>query len=184
MIEYSCYSVREPLYHVPLNFCLWVSCKLLFFLKSFFGFIPLTIHCRLRFSHNSSPKSTLQFWYPTLAKLRRQQQTAWDSSTAHTTSSYIMKISSATRMYWKNSVFFSFYFYFFYLPLAYLFFSSPQVLSHIQEFLRIPVRKLESRQVKIHTRSPSEQILNWEDVYKSLNGTQYEHFLHQTDYVN
>lgn len=62
--------------------------------------------------------------------------------------------------------------------------SNQNVLSHVQEFLRLPIRKLESRQVKIHTRSPSEQILNWEDVYKLLNRTKYEHFLHQTDYVN
>lgn len=54
----------------------------------------------------------------------------------------------------------------------------------IQEFLGVPVRKLQSRQVKIHLRPPPEQIMNWKDVYITLNGTQYEHFLHQADYAN
>ncbi|KAH7667252.1 P-loop containing nucleoside triphosphate hydrolase protein [Dioscorea alata] len=57
-------------------------------------------------------------------------------------------------------------------------------LVQIQEFLGVPVRKLLSRQVKIHLRPPSEQIMNWKDVYIMLNGTQYEHFLHQADYAN
>ncbi|XP_020274966.1 uncharacterized protein LOC109849530 isoform X1 [Asparagus officinalis] len=61
--------------------------------------------------------------------------------------------------------------------------SNQNVLQQVQEFLRLPVRNLKSRQVKIHRRPPSEQILNWDDVYKSLNGTKYEHFLHQRDYV-
>lgn len=61
--------------------------------------------------------------------------------------------------------------------------SNQKVLSQVQEFLGLPVRELKSRQVKIHMRPPLEHVLNWEDVQKSLNGTQYEHFLHQTDYV-
>ncbi|XP_073109073.1 uncharacterized protein [Elaeis guineensis] len=44
-------------------------------------------------------------------------------------------------------------------------------LSHVQEFLGVPKRKLVSRQVKIHTRPPSEQVMNWENVFKMLNGT-------------
>lgn len=59
-----------------------------------------------------------------------------------------------------------------------------KALVQIQEFLGVPVRKLQSRQVKIHIRPPSEQIMNWKDVYITLNGTQYEHFLHHADYAN
>ncbi|RWR76061.1 hypothetical protein CKAN_00447300 [Cinnamomum micranthum f. kanehirae] len=58
--------------------------------------------------------------------------------------------------------------------------SNRKKLSYVQKFLRVPVRKLKSRQVKIHTRPLSEQVENWEDVYKALNGTQYTHFLHDT----
>lgn len=61
--------------------------------------------------------------------------------------------------------------------------NNQNVLSRVQEFLGLPFRELKSRQVKIHTRPPLEHVLNWEDVYRSLNGTKYEHFLHQTDYV-
>lgn len=60
--------------------------------------------------------------------------------------------------------------------------NNQNALAHVQEFLGVPKRKLVSRQVKIHTRPPSEQIMNWMDVFKMLNGTQYEHFLHHTDY--
>lgn len=35
-----------------------------------------------------------------------------------------------------------------------------------------------SRQVKIHKGSLSEQIENWDDIQKALNGTPYERFLH------
>ncbi|CAD5179174.1 unnamed protein product [Musa acuminata subsp. malaccensis] len=55
-------------------------------------------------------------------------------------------------------------------------------LSHVQEFLSVPERKLVSRQVKIHTRPLPEQVTNWEDVSKMLNGTRYEHFLGHSDY--
>lgn len=57
-----------------------------------------------------------------------------------------------------------------------------QALSHVQEFLGVPKRNLVSRQVKIHTRPPSAQVMNWQDVFKVLNGTKYEHLLHHTDY--
>ena len=57
-----------------------------------------------------------------------------------------------------------------------------QALSHVQEFLGLPKRKLVSRQVKIHTSPPSEQVMNWENVFKMLNGTKYGHFLQHTDY--
>lgn len=52
----------------------------------------------------------------------------------------------------------------------------------VQEFLKVPPRKLESRQVKIHTRPLSEQILNKDEVHKKLRGTEYEIFLKETDY--
>ncbi|KAL5705793.1 hypothetical protein ACHQM5_024046 [Ranunculus cassubicifolius] len=50
-------------------------------------------------------------------------------------------------------------------------------LMDVQEFLRIPRRKLKSRQVKIHKAALSEQISNWGDVENALRGTQYESFL-------
>ncbi|XP_010244422.1 PREDICTED: uncharacterized protein LOC104588263 [Nelumbo nucifera] len=55
-------------------------------------------------------------------------------------------------------------------------------LADVQEFLKVPIRRLTSRQVKIHTKPPAEQVDNWEDVYKILKDTRYEHFLHHTDY--
>ncbi|RRT55554.1 hypothetical protein B296_00041209 [Ensete ventricosum] len=61
-------------------------------------------------------------------------------------------------------------------------FDHPLALSHVQEFLCVPERKLVSRQVKIHTRPLPEQVTNWEDVTKMLNGTRYEHFLRHSDY--
>ncbi|KAK9136074.1 hypothetical protein Syun_015404 [Stephania yunnanensis] len=50
-------------------------------------------------------------------------------------------------------------------------------LSNVLKFLRIPRMKLKSRQVKIHKGSLSEQIGNWDEVHKTLKGTQYESFL-------
>ncbi|KAK1287512.1 hypothetical protein QJS10_CPB19g01669 [Acorus calamus] len=54
-------------------------------------------------------------------------------------------------------------------------------LLHVQEFLKVPPMQLTSRQVKIHTRPLSDQVTNWDDVYKTLKGTEYETFLN-TDY--
>lgn len=59
-----------------------------------------------------------------------------------------------------------------------------KTLSYVQKFLRVPVRKLKSRQVKIHTKPLPEQVENWEDVHKALNGTQHEHFLHGMDSIS
>ncbi|XP_010558302.1 PREDICTED: uncharacterized protein LOC104826995 [Tarenaya hassleriana] len=50
-------------------------------------------------------------------------------------------------------------------------------LKQVQEFLNIPVMELTSRQVKIHRGDLSAHVKNWEDVNKTLNGTQYEKFL-------
>ncbi|XP_042507005.1 nodulation protein H-like [Macadamia integrifolia] len=50
-------------------------------------------------------------------------------------------------------------------------------LMEVQDFLRVPQRKLKSRQVKIHKGSLSEQVENWDDVHKTLKGTRYESFL-------
>lgn len=55
-------------------------------------------------------------------------------------------------------------------------------MMEVQEFLKVPSRKLESRQVKIHTRPLSEQIQNKDEVHKKLKGTEYEIFLKETDY--
>ncbi|KAL5992728.1 hypothetical protein ACLOJK_013647 [Asimina triloba] len=54
-------------------------------------------------------------------------------------------------------------------------------LMDVQDFLKVPLMRLVSRQVKIHTRPLSEQVSNWDDVSKTLMGTQYERFLH-SDY--
>ncbi|XP_061343155.1 uncharacterized protein LOC133289275 [Gastrolobium bilobum] len=50
-------------------------------------------------------------------------------------------------------------------------------LKVVQEFLRVPYRDLESRQVKIHTDPLSKQIENWDEVQKALTGTPYQSFL-------
>lgn len=55
-------------------------------------------------------------------------------------------------------------------------------MMEVQEFLKVPPRKLESRQVKIHTQPLSEQIQNRDEVHKKLTGTEYEVFLKETDY--
>ncbi|TVU37527.1 hypothetical protein EJB05_10845 [Eragrostis curvula] len=56
-------------------------------------------------------------------------------------------------------------------------------LSQVQEFLGVPVRKLISRQVKIHTRPLPNLVKNWEEVSSKLNGTEYARFLDDTDYA-
>ncbi|XP_024970956.1 uncharacterized protein LOC112509959 [Cynara cardunculus var. scolymus] len=53
------------------------------------------------------------------------------------------------------------------------------VLNDVQDFLRIPRMKLKSRQVKIHKGPLHEQVENWSDIQKVLNGTPYESFLHE-----
>ncbi|GAB2219065.1 hypothetical protein Droror1_Dr00006692 [Drosera rotundifolia] len=50
-------------------------------------------------------------------------------------------------------------------------------LREVQEFLGLPYRNLTSRQVKIHKAPLLNQIENWPDVVKQLNGTPYECFL-------
>ncbi|KAI3448097.1 hypothetical protein Pfo_004762 [Paulownia fortunei] len=50
-------------------------------------------------------------------------------------------------------------------------------LVDVQEFLKVPQRDLNSRQVKIHKGPLSSQVENWEDVKKTLKGTPYESFL-------
>ncbi|WJX34820.1 hypothetical protein P8452_22895 [Trifolium repens] len=52
-------------------------------------------------------------------------------------------------------------------------------LKDVQEFLRVPYRELESRQVKIHTAPLSMQIEKWDEVQKVLRGTPYESFLYK-----
>uniref|UniRef100_A0A803LNU7 Sulfotransferase n=1 Tax=Chenopodium quinoa TaxID=63459 RepID=A0A803LNU7_CHEQI len=51
-------------------------------------------------------------------------------------------------------------------------------LLDVQDFLRVPRTNLTSRQVKIHKGSLSEQVANWDDVQRTLNGTEFEGFLH------
>ncbi|CAL4914541.1 unnamed protein product [Urochloa decumbens] len=56
-------------------------------------------------------------------------------------------------------------------------------LSRVQEFLGVPVMKLSSKHVKIHTRPLPDLVDNWEDVSDMLNGTKYARFLDDADYV-
>lgn len=56
-----------------------------------------------------------------------------------------------------------------------------QKLKDVQEFLGLPYMELTSRQVKIHKGPLSDHIENWEDVNKTLAGTEYENFL-KADY--
>ncbi|GLU17187.1 hypothetical protein SLE2022_335790 [Rubroshorea leprosula] len=51
-------------------------------------------------------------------------------------------------------------------------------LEDVQEFLKVPRRELKSRQVKIHKGSLSSHVENWDQVQKTLKGTQYESFLY------
>uniref|UniRef100_A0ACD5WZ60 Uncharacterized protein n=1 Tax=Avena sativa TaxID=4498 RepID=A0ACD5WZ60_AVESA len=50
-------------------------------------------------------------------------------------------------------------------------------LSRVQEFLGVPVRRLSSRHVKIHTSPLPNLVGNWEEVRETLAGTEYERFL-------
>jgi hypothetical protein len=63
-------------------------------------------------------------------------------------------------------------------PLVFLL----QALYKVQEFLKVPVRKLVSRHVKIHTRPLPQQVDNWNEILEALNGTEYAHFLNHADY--
>lgn len=56
-----------------------------------------------------------------------------------------------------------------------------QKLLDVQDFLRVPQMDLNSRQVKIHKGSLSQQVENWDDIQNTLKGTPYESFLH-SDY--
>ncbi|XP_008775528.2 nodulation protein H-like isoform X2 [Phoenix dactylifera] len=51
-------------------------------------------------------------------------------------------------------------------------------VKDVLKFLRLPKRKLSSRHVKIHRRPLSDQVENWDAVYDTLKGTEYESFLH------
>ncbi|EPS58773.1 hypothetical protein M569_16040, partial [Genlisea aurea] len=52
-------------------------------------------------------------------------------------------------------------------------------LAEIQEFLKVPKRRLFSRQVKIHKGALPPLIENWDDVKNTLEGTEYQSFLVQ-----
>ncbi|KAK9948879.1 hypothetical protein M0R45_004436 [Rubus argutus] len=53
-----------------------------------------------------------------------------------------------------------------------------EVLKDVEGFLRLPKKRLKSRQVKIHNGPLADHIKNWDDVKKTLTGTPYEDFLH------
>ncbi|XP_042008300.1 uncharacterized protein LOC121756930 [Salvia splendens] len=52
-------------------------------------------------------------------------------------------------------------------------------LVDVQNFLRVPLRDLSSRQVKIHKGSLASQVENWGDIEKALEGTPYQSYLHE-----
>ncbi|XP_010437618.1 PREDICTED: uncharacterized protein LOC104721352 [Camelina sativa] len=52
-------------------------------------------------------------------------------------------------------------------------------LDDVQEFLKVPKRKLKSRQVKIHGGTLSKHVQNWEEIQTTLKGTSFENFLLQ-----
>jgi hypothetical protein len=52
-----------------------------------------------------------------------------------------------------------------------------QALSRVQEFLGVPARELSSKHVKIHTRPLPDLVGNWEEVRRTLRGTEYSRFL-------
>ncbi|XP_042413346.1 nodulation protein H-like [Zingiber officinale] len=56
-------------------------------------------------------------------------------------------------------------------------------MMDVLEFLKVPHRKLVSRHVKIHTKPLPSLIENWDEIYTSLKGTEYESFL-KADYVS
>ncbi|KAL8514366.1 hypothetical protein ACS0TY_013471 [Phlomoides rotata] len=62
-----------------------------------------------------------------------------------------------------------------------MYFLPPQKLVDVQEFLKLPTRNLTSLQVKIHSGPLSQQINNFDDVRKALEGTPYQHFIHSRD---
>nr|KYP76338.1 hypothetical protein KK1_020575 [Cajanus cajan] len=52
-------------------------------------------------------------------------------------------------------------------------------LMEVQDFLKVPIMDLKSRQVKIHKGSLSSQVENWNDVSKALTGTPFENYLRE-----
>jgi hypothetical protein len=56
-----------------------------------------------------------------------------------------------------------------------------QKMLQVQEFVGVKVQELQSEQVKIHTRPLQEQIQNWDEVSKHLQGMQFEYFLQDKD---
>ncbi|CAM0873556.1 unnamed protein product [Alopecurus aequalis] len=52
-------------------------------------------------------------------------------------------------------------------------------LSRVQEFLGVPVRRLSSKHVKIHTSPLPDLVVNWEEVSETLKGTEFDRFLEE-----
>ncbi|GKU94713.1 hypothetical protein SLEP1_g8166 [Rubroshorea leprosula] len=55
--------------------------------------------------------------------------------------------------------------------------TDPTKLKDVLEFLSVPQLELTSRQIKIHKGPLAEHVKNWDEVFKTLNGTEYEQFL-------
>ncbi|KAJ3688379.1 hypothetical protein LUZ61_017543 [Rhynchospora tenuis] len=54
-------------------------------------------------------------------------------------------------------------------------------LMDVLDFLQLPRKKLSSRHVKIHTKPLANQVENWGEVYRALNGTPFASFV-KNDY--
>ncbi|GLU13584.1 hypothetical protein SLE2022_302110 [Rubroshorea leprosula] len=61
--------------------------------------------------------------------------------------------------------------------------TNPTKLKDVLEFLSLPQLELTSRQIKIHKGPLAEHVKNWDEVFKTLNGTEYEQFLRMDDKV-
>lgn len=53
----------------------------------------------------------------------------------------------------------------------------------VQEFLGLEPRTLQSEQVKIHIQPLQELVQNWDEVLAQLQGTEFERFLTDKDYL-
>jgi hypothetical protein len=53
-----------------------------------------------------------------------------------------------------------------------------QIVDRLQDFLGLPPRLLQSKQVQIHKQGLEHHIGNWEEVKSALAGTAYEYMLH------
>ena len=98
-------------------------------------------------------------------------------STRHIILYYEDIINNRTVRNIFNKIYIAFAFGFASLSSSYLLLL--QKLVDVQNFLRVPLQELSSRQVKIHKGSLSSQVENWGEIEKTLKGTHYQSYLHE-----